>query len=85
MMQDVMTTFDAIRGLPATIAEQVASIIWEAAKQDQALREALEDATQDFLRWENEVIKTRYSTFLNERGSSHFQGQDDQLLADIPW
>lgn len=84
-MQDVMTTFDAIRGLPSAVANRVASLIWDAAKRDSELREALEDATQDFLRWENEVIKTKYSTFLNERGMDYFEDQDDRQLADIPW
>ena len=84
-MQDVMTTFDAIRGLPASLAERVSALIWDAAKRDAELLDALNDATTDFLRWENEVIKTRYSTFLNERGMDYFEDQDDRQLADIPW
>ena len=86
-MQDVMITFDAIRGLPAAVAERVSALIWDAAKSDQALLDALEDATLDFLRWESEQVARMagWTEFQNERGSSHFQGQNDQLLTDIPW
>lgn len=84
-MESVMVTFDAIRGLPSTLSERVASLIWDAARKDQELREALEDATQDFLKWESEIVKARYSTFLTERGMLHFEDQDDRQLVDIPW
>lgn len=87
MMESVMVTFDAIRGLPGDIAERVASIIWDAAQRDKALRDALEDATLDFLRWESEqsARMAGWTPFQNEREMDYCQGQDDQLLADIPW
>lgn len=86
-MESVMVTFDAIRGLPGDIAERVASIIWDAAQRDKALRDALEDATTDFLRWESEqsAKMSGWTPFQNERLNLHHQGQDDQLLADLPW
>ena len=84
-MQDVMTTFDAIRGLPSAVANRVASLIWDAAKRDSELRDELESAVADFIEWESRVVHEKYSTFLNERGMDYFEEQDDRQLADIPW
>ena len=83
-MMDVILTFDAIRGLPGGLAERVTALIWDAAQRDKELLEALNDATNDLIRYESEQV-ARMAPFMNERGCDYHQGQDDQLLQDIPW
>lgn len=83
MKQSIITTFDAVRGLPTHIATRVVDAIWSAASRDAALNEALMDAIRDLMEHEEKMV-THYR-ILSDIDMDQRNDQIDNRMDQQQW